>query len=113
MKIFITLSLLFSTFLLSCNKDYPYTLTVVNQESYSIKVGSGSFVGSVINANSSEDYSGSESNGEDYVVYIQSSYDSNGDGEHSTQYASPVSFDIEKDGSYYHVLGSGIVTKTK
>lgn len=109
MKNLIFFSIVFSVFLFSCNKESSYTLTVINPESYSIKVGSNSFTGSVIGPNSSEVYSSSASS--DNSISIVSSYDSDGKGDYLTQYAPTLEFNIEDGGDYNHVLGSGVVTE--
>lgn len=109
MKKIALLSLLAIT-LIGCKKDASYTVTVYNPESFTIEVGSGDFIGGTVAGNTSNTYSGTEKNGQDYVVHILTSYDAYGNGD-SFQYTTPVSFDVVDGGSYYHEIGSGVVTE--
>lgn len=109
MKNLILFSLLYSVLLLSCNKESSYTLTVINPESYSIQMSSNDISQTIIGPNSSEVFSGTTSS--DNAVFIQSTYDSDGDGNYYTQYAPRVEFNVEDGGAYTHILGSGVVTE--
>lgn len=109
MKNLIFFSLLFSVFLFSCKKESAYTLTVINPESYSIQLSSNDISQTIIGPNSSEVFSGTTSNGSE--VFIQTTYDSEGNGDYYTQYAPRVEFTVVDDGSYTHILGSGVVTE--
>ena len=109
MKKIITLSII-ALALAACTKDKKYTLTVYNPETFTIEVGSGDFVGGFVSANSSATYSGTWKKGNDDVAYIFTSYDPNDDGS-KFQFVPDVSFKNSEGGSFYHEIGSGIVSK--
>lgn len=91
-------------------KIVEYTVTVQNSEIVDIEIRSEELTGGIVKAGAEKTFSGYKMKRESDDVTIGYYFDKDSSG-NMVKYSPGIVFGIEEGGSFYHVIGSGTVTK--